>query len=602
VFETSIVRILGHPNRVWCLVARRLRQQGINVPGDVAFMQMREHAELVARDWSGLEDVDLAAVYGVLGNWMRWSSVDAAGAVGTEIDQEIAVARANPRVRIMTEPQPRRLGYVSDTVLPEHALSAALQRCGLPTGKVWSSGQRTVRKLSGNLFVIVADEVGVDVSDILHVGNDLAVDGLGAARAGAAFELVPEANLNRYESCLDADKLLADGLLGSALAGASRRCRLENAAGAPDGVLRVAAGVAGPTLVCATLWALLSAESAGQERLYFVSRDGELPLQIAGVLQAHLGVAPGVECRYLYGSRRSWRAAAEDENPADDAGPLRTLLDYLAQEKVIGSTGTVGVVDVGWLGTAAASLDAAIAGSGKPPVRWYLLGGLLSEGSTPPPDIDQVSYLLQNRDDTAVDHRDLVHLMEAFCGGAEGSTAGFRRSNGRVEPVLVSPVDAPLAGWGLKAFQATVVRFAELLSETLAAIEEAPALEPVENMRPMLRANIRTLWHRPEADEARDWSAYPFDNPPSSPANQLAKLPSMTTLLSSIHRPRQLRQKLSVGPWEQARRHLVTEVAGVPARADFDRTTFRLWLFIWRARAWKVVRGLCEHLPSRDRC
>jgi hypothetical protein len=63
----------------------------------------------------------------------------------------------------------------------------------------------------------------------------------------------------------------------------------------------VAVGVAGPVLVSFVLWVLARAREAGIERLYFLSRDGEVMLDIANSLPREL--TAGLEMRRLEVSR-----------------------------------------------------------------------------------------------------------------------------------------------------------------------------------------------------------------------------------------------------------------------------------------------------------
>ena len=96
---------------------------------------------------------------------------------------------------------------------------------------------------------------------------------------------------------------------GERLAAAATRARAETPAHtAHERAIRdVAAGVAGPLLVAYVLWLLLDARERGLRRLYFLSRDGEVLLEIADILAPRLGI--DVERRYLYASRLAWNRA-----------------------------------------------------------------------------------------------------------------------------------------------------------------------------------------------------------------------------------------------------------------------------------------------------
>ncbi|MDL2318794.1 hypothetical protein LJC74_06965 [Eubacteriales bacterium OttesenSCG-928-A19] len=63
--------------------------------------------------------------------------------------------------------------------------------------------------------------------------------------------------------------------------------------------------VTGPTLLCYVLWLLGQAQSQQIETLYFLSRDGYVPLKIAQILCNAWGLP--IQCKYLYCSRRVLR-------------------------------------------------------------------------------------------------------------------------------------------------------------------------------------------------------------------------------------------------------------------------------------------------------
>jgi len=69
-------------------------------------------------------------------------------------------------------------------------------------------------------------------------------------------------------------------------------------------LVEAAASVAAPALVAFVLWVLQRAEKMKLQRLYFVSRDGQIMLKIARILAGPL--QSRCELRYLCGSRASW--------------------------------------------------------------------------------------------------------------------------------------------------------------------------------------------------------------------------------------------------------------------------------------------------------
>lgn len=77
--------------------------------------------------------------------------------------------------------------------------------------------------------------------------------------------------------------------------------------------------VVGPTILSFTFWVLRTAAEQNIQRLYFVSRDAQLPYKIAKRIAAS---ESGPECRYLYGSRQAWFLPSLDiANPYDSVWP-----------------------------------------------------------------------------------------------------------------------------------------------------------------------------------------------------------------------------------------------------------------------------------------
>ncbi len=193
-----------------------------------------------------------------------------------------------------------------------------------------------------------------------------------------------------------------------------------------------------PTLVSWMLWTLRQAKRDGLDRLYFVSRDGQVLLDIAQRLQPAVGTT--LDLKYLYSSRQATQLAGSAEasfrdmlrlhscrmldvieflnvdpasfatmlpadlrdsgkwsanlSPADRAslialvatdpfqelfarqstGARATLLSYLAQEGWVDDI-PFGVVDVGWRASLAGILPIILSGSAlRSPDRFYFFG------------------------------------------------------------------------------------------------------------------------------------------------------------------------------------------------------------------------------------
>jgi hypothetical protein len=128
------------------------------------------------------------------------------------------------------------------------------------------------------------------------------------ARFGIRAGHFVQAKLNRYEQTARGAGL-AVPLWRSHLAGAMRLARLSKKTSDPhlDAVWDTACDVVGPLLFGFVNWCLEQAAARKCQRLYFVSRDGQIFFRIAEHLR-QVWRYP-VDCRYLYGSRRAWHPA-----------------------------------------------------------------------------------------------------------------------------------------------------------------------------------------------------------------------------------------------------------------------------------------------------
>lgn len=234
--------------------------------------------------------------------------------VEAELTVECDVCRAVPgavdrleRARVRTS---HGVVFISDTPVPEDFLRELLAREGLlkPGDRLYTSARWRASKQHGGLFDVVTSDLGTAPAEMTHVGDDRWADYVHPRQRGWHATLDRDGALNAREQSLDRADLTTDGL-GPRLAAAARTARLEAQTQGLDRVVASVAGaVAAPLLVGFGLWVLQQAQQQKLDRLYFVSRDGQVYLEVTQRLAEHLGVP--VECRYLYGSRRAWQLAA----------------------------------------------------------------------------------------------------------------------------------------------------------------------------------------------------------------------------------------------------------------------------------------------------
>jgi predicted HAD superfamily hydrolase len=314
VFDTVLTRVVGAPVSVFLLLGHRLQRRGLITCSAEVFARARRDAQKLARRHRASGEVTLALIYRQLG-----------AALGLDAERQQRLAEEEQRLEaelICVVPagqqqvaearqQGRAVRFLSDMYLPQAFVESQLQQHGLWSAgdRCYLSGEQDLNKANGALFTAMLRHEGVGTAAVAHSGNDWFADVISPRRLGITTRHRPQANPNRYESRLESQAFATEGL-SSLLAGAARLARLqETPADETEAVLReVAAGVAAPLLVGYVLWVLRQAQTRKLRQLFFVSREGQVLLQLARILAPKVGV--GVSLRYLYGSRQAWNQPA----------------------------------------------------------------------------------------------------------------------------------------------------------------------------------------------------------------------------------------------------------------------------------------------------
>ncbi len=313
IFDTVLTRRAGSPQKLFLLLGVRLRGQGKLNCSPQAFAQARVDAECRVGKNSPGREVTLRAIHAELASALQLAESDSDWLMDAEMALEAELLCPVPGIEaiLANARQTQRIRFVSDMYLPGSFLASQLRRFDLwKDGDVlYVSCDAGCSKEGGRLYRHVARQEGVPANGITHHGNDAHLDGFEAKRAGLKIEPAQRANLTRYEGMLDSYAAVTDGM-SSFFAGAARLARLQVPAESEreEALRDVAADVAGPTLCAYVLWVLNSAVRMKLDRLYFISRDGEILLPLARKIAKWMGY--DIELNYLFGSRQAWHLPA----------------------------------------------------------------------------------------------------------------------------------------------------------------------------------------------------------------------------------------------------------------------------------------------------
>jgi hypothetical protein len=320
VMDTVLVRRICNPRSLFVFVGRAALEAGLLDLTPDLFGKLRTEAEQLARIGIPDGETDLRRIYGVFARIACIPAERLEALMDLEMhweDMMLSVAPgAHERVNAAREAG-HLIHFISEMYLPATFLENALRKRKLMEGadEIWVSGEHAASKTSGRLFSILCRERKIIPGQIHHTGNDWTADVVTPGKMGIATTHVPAANPTRYESLFEQHAQASNGW-ASLLAGAGRMLRLQPAGSERSARLRAIVGnVIGPGLGAYVLWVLRHAVQGRLKRLYFVSRDGYVPYLMAR--QWARTLAPGLECRYLYGSRQAWHLAGLESFDAD---------------------------------------------------------------------------------------------------------------------------------------------------------------------------------------------------------------------------------------------------------------------------------------------
>lgn len=313
VFDTVLTRNIYHPHDLFLRVQARLadlsRENDVFSAG--SFPAARISAEAEARDClAGREDISLDDILRVLVSRSGCSGEMIADLARFEIEEEIRSAVPVASVISLLEKlrqAGKKIVFLSDMYLPAEVVEKMLGQVGAlsPQDKVYVSGSVGRKKSTGSLFQYVLEDLQIKPDQMIHLGDYLLSDFLvPRLKKGVRSFPVRLARNNIYE------RLWGDSchcLYCRSIAGASRAARLAmpvKELNAEQRALYTLGGnVLAPMITGFALATLREAQRTGVRRLYFLSRDGEVVLEIARELAGRLGV--DIELRYLNVSRNA---------------------------------------------------------------------------------------------------------------------------------------------------------------------------------------------------------------------------------------------------------------------------------------------------------
>lgn len=193
VFDTLVERETSIPTDVFRLAAAQVLGSAVAE----RFRQDRVEAERIAREKRADSEVVLCEIYDEL---KEKYGEKTRKLMCAEVKEELNVCYPKERNAAWFQQcmdEGKKVYLVSDMYLPTEIIEKILTCCGIEGyEKLYVSGACRKNKLTGELFRIMLGENGLDAGQVLHIGDSVRADFLGARKAGIRSVWIPRKHKN----------------------------------------------------------------------------------------------------------------------------------------------------------------------------------------------------------------------------------------------------------------------------------------------------------------------------------------------------------------------------------------------------------------------
>lgn len=309
VFDTLLVRVWARTLPMYEYIGEELYRRGlINIAApNWAMERVKAEQHLWQRNYEK-GAVELKDIYHILSHRLQWTEYAKCAAMCIEEQIEIdglLPLKSNNSYLDQERSKRAAIIFLSDMHLSSSVIRKALEQHELcrDGDAVLASSCEGATKAGGRLFGKMISTISADKSLHTHYGDNYRVDVLNAEKAGLNAIHLRAGHLTNYEEAI-ADSPKLSKKFRSLLAGAMRLARtsVQHDDQHREIIQRVSANVVGPVLTGYVTWLVESAKKLRIERLYFLARDGQLPLKLALTAPEN----QQLDFRYLYASRQAW--------------------------------------------------------------------------------------------------------------------------------------------------------------------------------------------------------------------------------------------------------------------------------------------------------
>ena len=417
VFDTLLTRDCANPSDVFLLIEQRFNEITTSSPLH-DFKQLRQDAEKFCAEKIFAPNLDEIYSYMPLTNEQK----SVLKALEIEIEQSISTKKYTGYILYQYAKKiGKKIVAVSDMYLGATLIGKMLNLNGYSIDSIVVSCDYRAEKFNGKLFQIAIAKEAFGKKDIVHFGDSVLSDIVGAKRAGIECLWLPaRKNLSYFRKCGD---FFADTYLYPFIA--NRVPLIENK------LTALGYETCGPMIVGFCQWLHEKLHDGGYKKALFCARD------MLQTYQIYLKLYPDdkeLAC-YFYVSRKSlqpaYDAVVNPEASNESLQQLNYLMDYLSK---FGCKGKTAFIDSGLNGRSQKMLTTILNGRIKLHGFYMRVAKVFFENVS---GSDASIYMYSG-------HPNIKHMIgsmffETMIAAVHGRTIGYTKDGKVIKPVFGKP-------------------------------------------------------------------------------------------------------------------------------------------------------------------
>lgn len=306
IFDTLLTRAVYKPQDLFYFIGKELSNKKIINIDQNSFKENRIKAEIYSRQKKSNEEITLDDIYFELQKllsinndileYIKLLECTMENNFSYSIDENIKKIKEDSII-------------ISDMYLPEIFIKDLLLNNGIKYKELFLSSRYKLTKHTGNLYDIAIKKY----KDIYHLGDNIYSDFKIPIKKNIRANHYVNSNPTIYENNIYHNKQL-DFELKSILSGAMKAARLNKHYDNinQNTIHEVSSNIIAPFLYIYVDWVINIALENKIEKLYFISRDGQILYKIAKIILNQKSLK-NIQISYLYGSRKAWHLPSISE-------------------------------------------------------------------------------------------------------------------------------------------------------------------------------------------------------------------------------------------------------------------------------------------------